>query len=98
MVCVGKYFISEITGDAGLREHASLATVIFTSFTLPIPLDPASTTVTLEYVCQRDWRGGQGRGRGEQGWRVWIFLFFKSDVFVPVQIPIVLTLDMYCIG
>lgn len=51
MVCVGKYFISEITGDAGLREHASLATVIFASFTLPIPLDPASTTVTLEYVC-----------------------------------------------
>lgn len=48
MVCLAKCFISEAIGDAGLREHARLATVIFASSTLPTTPAPASTTVSLE--------------------------------------------------
>lgn len=40
MVCLVKYFISVAIGDGGLREQASLATAIFSSFTLPTPAPP----------------------------------------------------------
>lgn len=37
MVCLAKYFISVAIGDTVLRERASLAIVIFSSFTLSTP-------------------------------------------------------------
>lgn len=91
MVCLAKYFISVAIGDTVLREHASLATVIFSSFTLSTP---------SIYNCRiRTGKLEGGRWGGEDGGMILFYfvLLHESDVLELFWLSIAVTLDEYCI-